>query len=89
MSKKSQAKSVNPLAVIFKFLQSKSRVEIWLYDNEDIRLEGKILGFDEFMNIVLDETFEIKTKSKTSRQLGKLLVKGENVTLIRGITENT
>jgi small nuclear ribonucleoprotein E len=89
MSKKSQPKSVNPLAVIFKFLQSKSRVEIWLYDNEDIRLEGKILGFDEFMNIVLDETFEIKTKSKTSRQLGKLLVKGENVTLIRGITENT
>jgi small nuclear ribonucleoprotein E len=54
MSKKGQPKSINPLAVIFRFLQSKARVEIWLYDNEDIRLEGKILGFDEFMNIVLD-----------------------------------
>lgn len=88
MSKKGQPKSINPLAVIFKFLQNKSRVEIWLYDNVDIRLEGKILGFDEFMNIVLDETFEIKTKTKTSRPLGKLLVKGENVTLIRAVTEN-
>jgi small nuclear ribonucleoprotein E len=89
MSKKGQPKSINPLAVIFKFLQNKSRVEIWLYDNDTIRLEGKILGFDEFMNIVLDETFEIQTRTKTSRPLGKLLVKGENVTLVRAVTENT
>jgi small nuclear ribonucleoprotein E len=86
MSKKGQPKSINPLAVIFRFLQSKSRVEIWLYDNPDIRLEGKILGFDEFMNIVLDETFEIQVKTKTSKPLGKLLVRGENVTLLRGIS---
>ena len=39
------------------------------------------------MNIVLDETYEIKTKSKTSRPLGKLLVKGENVTLVRAVNE--
>jgi small nuclear ribonucleoprotein (snRNP)-like protein len=39
------------------------------------------------MNIVLDETFEIQNKTKTSRPLGKLLLKGENVTLIRGLTE--
>ena len=89
MSKKGQPKSINPLAVIFRFLQSKSRVEIWLYDNPDIRLEGKILGFDEFMNIVLDETYEIQIKTKTSRPLGKLLVKGENVTLVRGLAENS
>jgi len=40
------------------------------------------------MNIVLDETYEIQTKTNTSRPLGKLLVKGENVTLIRAVTEN-
>jgi small nuclear ribonucleoprotein E len=88
MSKKGQPKSINPLAVIFRFLQSKARVEIWLYDNVNIRLEGKILGFDEYMNIVLDETYEIQTKTKTSRPLGRLLVKGENVTLVRGVSEN-
>ena len=76
MSKKGQPRSVNPLAVIFKFLQSKSRVELWLYDNNDIRLEGKILGFDEYMNIVLDETYEIQMRNNTSRPLGKLLVRG-------------
>ena len=76
MSKKGQPRSVNPLAVIFRFLQSKSRVEIWLYENNDIRLEGTILGFDEYMNIVLDETYEIQLRTKTSRPLGKLLVKG-------------
>lgn len=54
MSKKGQPKGINPLAVIFRFLQNKSRVEIWLYDNNEIRLEGKIMGFDEYMNIVLD-----------------------------------
>jgi small nuclear ribonucleoprotein E len=46
MARKNQVKNYNPLAVIFKFLQSKARVEIWLYDNNDFRLEGKILGFD-------------------------------------------
>lgn len=66
----------NPLAVIFKFLQTKARVEIWLYDNNEFRLEGRILGFDEFMNIVLDDTYEIKTKTKVSRPLGKILIKG-------------
>lgn len=89
MSKRNQPKSFNPLAVIFKFLQSKARVEVWLFDNNDFRLEGKILGFDEFMNIVLDETYEIKTKSKQSTSLGKILIKGENVTLIRAVGELT
>ena len=85
MSKRNQPKSFNPLAVVFKFLTNKARVQVWLYDNNDFRLEGKIIGFDEFMNIVLDETYEIKTKTKASKPLGKILIKGENVTLIRAI----
>ncbi len=89
MAKKNQPKNYNPLAVVFKFLQSKARVEIWLFDNSEFRLEGKILGFDEYMNIVMDETYEIKTKSKESRPLGKILIKGENVTLVRAVSELT
>ena len=41
------------------------------------------------MNIVLDETYEIQIRTNTSRPLGKLLVKGENVTLVRGVAEST
>jgi small nuclear ribonucleoprotein E len=40
-------------------MQQKCRVEIWLYDNTETRLEGKIVGFDEYMNIVLDDTTEV------------------------------
>ena len=41
--------------MIYKFFQTKSRVEIWLYDNTELRIEGRIIGFDEYMNCVLDE----------------------------------
>lgn len=38
MSKRNTPMVINPLAVIFKFLQTKARVEIWLFDNNDVRL---------------------------------------------------
>lgn len=79
---------VQPINVIFKHLQQGARVQIWLYDNVEQRLEGKILGFDEFMNVVLDDAEEVWTKDTKSRKvgerqsLGRLLLKGENITLI-------
>jgi len=45
--------------MIFKFFQTKSRVEIWLHENTDLRIEGHIIGFDEFMNVVLDDATEV------------------------------
>ncbi|GAA5837032.1 hypothetical protein JCM9279_007737 [Rhodotorula babjevae] len=79
---------VQPINVIFKHLQQGARVQVWLYDNIEQRLEGKILGFDEFMNVVLDDAEEVyvkDTKSKKTgdrQRLGRLLLKGENITLI-------
>ncbi|BGP19374.1 hypothetical protein JCM10213_001001 [Rhodosporidiobolus nylandii] len=79
---------VQPINVIFKHLQQGQRVQVWLFDNVEQRLEGKILGFDEFMNVVLDQTEEVwvkdtKTKKSGDRQtLGRLLLKGENITAI-------
>lgn len=34
---------VQPISVIFKLFQSKSPVQIWLYDNKDARMEGIII----------------------------------------------
>lgn len=35
------------------------------YDHKDLRMEGVILGFDEYMNVVLDDAEEVlKGKSK-------------------------
>ncbi|KAJ1841549.1 hypothetical protein LPJ73_006081, partial [Coemansia sp. RSA 2703] len=66
---------VYPINVIFKFLQSKARIQIWLYDQANLRLEGQVLGFDEFMNIVLGEAEEIHVKKNTRKALGRIMLK--------------
>ena len=35
-------------------------VSLWLYENVNTRIEGIITGFDEYMNLVLDEAFEVR-----------------------------
>ena len=34
----------------------KTRIQVWLYENTDLRIEGKIIGFDEYMNLVVRAT---------------------------------
>lgn len=71
-----------PINLIFQYLKSKARVQLWLYDQTRLRIEGQILGFDEYMNLVLHEAEEIDVKSKTKRYIGRILLKGDNITLI-------
>lgn len=71
-----------PINLIFRYLQSGARVIIWLYDRSDLRIEGKILGFDEFMNLVLDEAEEIRMKAGTRRPVGRIMLKGDNISVI-------
>ena len=51
----------------------------WIY----IYLHPVIKGFDEYMNIVLDDAEEVNTKSKAKKSVGRLLLKGDCITLIR------
>ena len=37
-------------------------LKIWLYDVVNVRLEGVIIGFDEYMNLVLDDVEELNVK---------------------------
>jgi LSM domain len=50
-------------------------------------MEGVIIGFDEYMNIVLDDAIEINTNSKQQQQkrinVGRCLLKGDAITLIQ------
>jgi small nuclear ribonucleoprotein E len=64
------------------YLHQKSRIQIWLYEQADMRIEGQIIGFDEYMNLVLDNAEELSVKKKTRRSLGRILLKGENITLM-------
>jgi len=78
-----------PIHFIFKLLQQRSTVSIWLYEQLAIRIEGKIRGFDEFMNLVIDEAVEVqlatKEKEEKRRHLGQILLKGDNVSLIQAL----
>ncbi|OLN97337.1 Small nuclear ribonucleoprotein E [Colletotrichum chlorophyti] len=78
-----------PINYIFQLLKQHSTVQIWLYEQLSIRIEGKIRGFDEFMNLVIDDAVEVKQITKTNteetrRPLGQILLKGDNVSLIQG-----
>ncbi|CCF57518.1 hypothetical protein KAFR_0C05270 [Kazachstania africana CBS 2517] len=85
---------VPPINCIFNYLQQQVPVTFWLYEQVGIRIRGKIRGFDEFMNIVIDDAVEIPVDSTTGTEqvdkgikLGRILLKGDNITLITSIDE--
>jgi len=83
-SSQSRAQKVmtQPINVLFRFLQNKARVQVWLFEQSSLRLEGRIMGFDEFMNVVLDDAEEVNIKKKTRRKLGRLMLKGDCISMI-------
>merc|ERR1712006_61628 len=80
--KKVQKVMVQPINLIFRYLQSRARIQIWLYEQTNIRIEGHIIGFDEYMNLVLDEAAEVSKKQTERKALGRILLKGDNITLM-------
>ncbi|CAI5760778.1 unnamed protein product [Candida verbasci] len=73
--------NIPPINLLFRYLQEKLTVSIWLFEQNDSRINGKIVGFDEFMNLVVDDAIELTGDGKEIK-LGKLLLKGDNITLI-------
>eukprot|EP00890_Picochlorum_soloecismus_P001397 jgi/Picsp_1/2258/NSC_05722-R1_small nuclear ribonucleoprotein e len=71
-----------PINLIFRFLQSQQKIQIWLYDHTDLRIEGRLIGFDEYMNLVLDDAEEISVKRQSRKPLGRILLKGDNISLM-------
>ncbi|URD81615.1 Small nuclear ribonucleoprotein E, partial [Musa troglodytarum] len=60
---------LSPSIILVKTL--KARIQIWLFEQKDLRIEGRIIGFDEYMNLVLDEAEELNVKKKTRKPLGR------------------
>ncbi|GIY91361.1 small nuclear ribonucleoprotein E [Caerostris extrusa] len=88
-TQKVQKVMVQPINLIFRYLQNKSRIQVWLYENINSRIEGHIIGFDEYMNLVLDEAEEIHLKTRARKMLGRILLKGENITLLMNVDRAT
>ncbi|KAF2877358.1 small nuclear ribonucleoprotein E [Massariosphaeria phaeospora] len=78
-----------PINFIFKLLQQRAKVSIWLYENLGMRIEGTLRGFDEFMNLVIDNAQEVTVAKKDTpearRSIGQVLLKGDNISLIQQI----
>jgi small nuclear ribonucleoprotein E len=57
-----------------------------MYENTDTCVEGRIVGFDEYMNLVLDDAEEVVEKKQRRVSVGRILLKGDNITLMRNVT---
>lgn len=68
-----------PLNVLEKSLNKK--ISLLLKDNRI--LEGKLIGFDDYMNMVLEDTEEMGPENK--RRLGLVILRGNNVVSISPI----
>jgi small nuclear ribonucleoprotein len=64
---------VLPLNVLEKTLNQK--LTLLLKDGRI--LEGKLVGFDDYMNLVLEDTEELKEESQ--RRLGTVVLRGNNI----------
>ena len=67
---------------IYKLMEQKIKIEIWINGNKNIRFTGIIRGFDEWMNFVLDQAIEINLKHNKVTPLGRILLKGDCICLI-------
>ena len=82
---------VQPINLIFRYLQNRARIAVWLSENVNMRIEGHIIGFDEYMNLVLDDAQEVyvnksnpkEASDKKPKSVGRILLKGENIVLIQ------
>mmetsp|Transcript_19598 Transcript_19598/g.27572 ORF Transcript_19598/g.27572 Transcript_19598/m.27572 type:complete len:93 (+) Transcript_19598:151-429(+) len=72
-----------PINVIYSHLKEKNRVKIWLYEDTRMTLEGQIIGFDEYMNLTLDEALECDMKTGKRTNVGRILLKGDSITLMQ------
>ena len=75
-----------PINLIFRYLQNRSRIQVWLYEQVNMQIEGCIIGFDEYMNLILDDAEEIHSKTKSRKQLGRIMLKGDNITLLQSVS---
>lgn len=66
-----------PLNVLEKSINKK--ISLLLKDNRT--LVGKLTGFDEYMNMVLEETEETSSENQV-RRLGTVILGGNNVVSI-------
>ena len=75
--------SILPLALVEKCIGSR----LWVIMREETEFVGTLRGFDDFVNIVLEDVFEITHDENGNRKIEKLsessiLLNGSSVTFL-------
>lgn len=83
----SDIKVKRPINMLYSCMGQNATVTIWLYEQTSTRIQGKIKGFDEFMNLVVEEAVEISTIDGSKETLGSILLKGDNITLVLNVND--
>lgn len=68
------------MALPLDVLQKSVNQQLTLLLKDGRVIQGKLHGYDEYMNLVLDDVEE--TKDETKRRLGKIILRGNNVVSI-------
>jgi len=69
----------------------------WRAENDERRVPERLTvaprippvslqGFDEYMNIVLDAAEEVNKKKGTRKSVGRILLKGDNITMMVSVS---
>uniref|UniRef100_A0A452FU81 Small nuclear ribonucleoprotein E n=1 Tax=Capra hircus TaxID=9925 RepID=A0A452FU81_CAPHI len=66
---------VQPIKLIFRYLENRSQIQVWLYEQVNMWLEGCIICFDECMNLVLDDAKE-----------SQIMLSGDNIILLQSVS---
>ncbi|XP_051003434.1 small nuclear ribonucleoprotein E-like [Acomys russatus] len=79
---------VQPVNLIVRYLQNRSQgVQLWLHEQVNTWIEGwVIIGFDEYLNLVLNDAEEIHSKAKSRKQLGRIMLQGDNIALPQSVS---
>ena len=85
-AKRTKRVMVQAINMMFDCMKEKETVLIWLYENTAMKIEGIIIGFDEYMNLVLDNASEVYPKTGERTHLGRIMLKGDTITLIQKVS---
>lgn len=54
-----------------------------MFEDARLMIEGQIIGFDEYMNMVLEDAVEIDSKKNQRLEVGRILLKGDSITALQ------
>lgn len=74
-----------PANVIYQFIVEGRRVRVWLVHDAQVQIEGVLVGYDQFMNVVLDDASEVDLKTNKVTKVGKMLLRSDNVGVVHPI----